>query len=1508
MKKSYAILVFVLVFLSFKIGLSQSNSHADHKHEADLEEILPFEKYFAIISEIENTNGISGDEKNYFFKYISNEVRALRKAAIELNKRHITDQKPVLDDFKTAVSSKALTFISNKALIIDQIDNPLTYSGYNFKASNPPHDEINTPGVPCTNEGFESGNFTAWTGSYEDQSVCVSSIFGLCLTYSANDPYSVNGLDIGTTNSTNKRHTLCTAGADPNVPVLQKVRPGGGTYSVRLNNQEYSDYSASRLIQTFRVTPGNENFTYYYAVVLEDGSGSGHTSAEQPYFNIRMYNQSGTSINCAAFNVNATSASSIGFQSYNGTGDLGLNTVYFYKDWSAVFVPLSAYVGQDVTIEFVVNDCTQAGHLGYAYVDADCQPFQLISQSPQICNGINNILTAPAGAASYTWTTAGGNIVSGANTNTATVDAAGSYSVTMTAFGSGCSYTIDTVLAGSPTSPNADFSSVNPCQGSASVFTDLSTGGVTSWNWDFGDGGTSTTQSPSHTYASAGTYTVTLQATNGCTDTYTAQVVIPAGSTADFTTVPVCDGVATNFTNTSVAPAGSTFDWIFGDTQTTSNTGGNVTHTYSGANTYNVTLNITAPGGCNGTVTHPVVVNANPVPAFSAGSVCQNVCSPFTNSTPASPAITTWSWDFTNDGTSDNATSVPCFTYPAAGTYTASLTATTGGGCTGTITNTVTVNPNPVASFTATTECVNDPTQFNNGASTIAAPDNIAFYNWTFGDAQNASGSNPAHTYATCGTYTANLVLLSNNNCTSTYTTTVTVKCRPTVTVPTSTVVCPAVAIPATNFSSNPTGATYTWTNSETGIGLGAGGSNDIAGFNTTNITSAAITGDITVTPTLAGCTGTPGTYQITVNPTPPAPTTTDVTYCLNDVTSALTATPAAGGSLLWWGTTPAPGGTSSATAPTPLSAPVSTTTYYVSQTVLGCEGPRAPLSVVVNTLPSIIDPPDTVICPGINVPLRNFTSTPAGATLNWTNSLASIGLGTSGSGPVPPFLSANGGSTALNSTVTVIPNIGTCVGLPITYIVTVDPKPVVATPANFEQCANQTAGSVSFSSTPIDPGTTYSWSHTSTSVGLTTGNPVAATTASTPTFTATNPNNVAISTVFTLTSTLNGCTSAPVNFTFTANPLPTPIFASSHTCEGEATHFTSSSSVGTGTIAYHEWDFNNDNAYELSPSNATPSHTFSADGTQNIHMNVVTDKGCKKDIVLPMYVYPKPLPTISVDDPNGCADHSVLLSGGVNSASIDHANSIVSWEWDIESNGTVDFTHDVPGNEQDALSYTYTNTSPLQSEFYQVTLTATTDDGCTGSFTTSPTFVEVYANPIADFTYSEEPEPDVQNPLVQFIDMSQGASNWIWQFNDPYSSIGANGSTFQNPVHYYENYEATSYDVTLIINNGQCWDTITKPVTIKPDWTFYIPNCFSPNSDGVNDGFRGTGVGIKDYSLTIFDRWGALIWSSGDLDEYWDGKVKDRIVQQDTYIWKVKFKDGKGSKHGMEGHVSVIR
>jgi PKD repeat protein len=260
-------------------------------------------------------------------------------------------------------------------------------------------------------------------------------------------------------------------------------------------------------------------------------------------------------------------------------------------------------------------------------------------------------------------------------------------------------------LPGSPpgSPPVANFTG-SPTSGSAPLtvaFTDTSTNSPTSWSWTFGDGGTSTARNPSHTYAAAGTYSVSLTATNALgsntlTRTNYITVTPPIPPVANFSGSPT-SGVmplTVAFTDTSTGSPAS-WSWTFGDGGTS--TTRNPSHTYTTAGTYTVTLQVTNAAASN-TLTRTNYITVTPPPppvANFSGSPTSGVIPltvAFTDTSTNSP--TSWSWNFGDGGTSTARN--PSHTYTVAGTYTVTLqVANAGGTNTLTRTNYITATPPP---------------------------------------------------------------------------------------------------------------------------------------------------------------------------------------------------------------------------------------------------------------------------------------------------------------------------------------------------------------------------------------------------------------------------------------------------------------------------------------------------------------------------------------------------------------------------------------------------------------------------------------------------------------------------------------------------------------------------------------------------------------------------------------------------------------------------------------------
>ncbi|GEL94977.1 PKD domain-containing protein [Cellulomonas composti] len=354
-------------------------------------------------------------------------------------------------------------------------------------------------------------------------------------------------------------------------------------------------------------------------------------------------------------------------------------------------------------------------------------------------------------------------------------------------------------------------------------------GSVSSYAWTFGDGATSSSATPTHTYAATGTYPVTLTVTDndGAVGRATASVAVRAPNVA-----PVASFVTGGKDlNVTVDAAGSSdpdgtlasYAWSFGDG--TTGTGRTATHTYAAAGTYTVSLTVRDDEGATATTTRSVTAvepNKPPVAAFTTAANDLDVTVDAAGSTDPDGTITAYRWSF-GDGTTGTGRTAT-HAYAAAGVYPVTLTVTDDDGATTSTVNTVTaVEPNkaPSASFTTGGQDL----VVDLDASASADPDGtLTAYAWNFGDGTTGTGRTATHTYATAGTFTVTLTVTDNRGARTSSSRTVTTtepNKAPTAAFTSSAADLLATFDGSTSVDADGTVASYAWTFGDGTTGTG---------------------------------------------------------------------------------------------------------------------------------------------------------------------------------------------------------------------------------------------------------------------------------------------------------------------------------------------------------------------------------------------------------------------------------------------------------------------------------------------------------------------------------------------------------------------------------------------------------------------------------------------------------------------------------------------------------------
>jgi hypothetical protein len=812
-------------------------------------------------------------------------------------------------------------------------------------------------------------------------------------------------------------------------------------------------------------------------------------------------------------------------------------------------------------------------------------------------------------------------------------------------------------------------------------------------------GATSTTTSSSLTLnnitaAAAANYDVLISGPAGytCSSVQSAVAVLIVNPLPTISgTLTVCEGATTQLSG-SPSPA-AVNPWVSSNTAvaTISTTG-----LVSGISAGTTVITYTNTNGCITTAT--VLVNVTP--NVVATNTTQTICSPSAIATmvlSGNVPSTIFNW------TRDNTVAVTGIGASGNGNISGSLTNTTNApltvtftitpiinGCSGTpITTTVFVNPTPNAVATNGTQTICSASAI----TTMVISGNVAAtaYNWirdntvaVTGIAASGNGNisgSLTNTTTAAVTVTFSITPVANGCNGAPITATVLVNPTPNaVATNGAQTICSPSAITTMVLSGNVPSTIFNWTRDNTVAvtGITASGSGNISG-NLTNTTNAPATVTFTITPTVNGCSGTPITATVLVNPLPNAVATNGAqTICSASAITTMALSGNVAATAFNWtrdntvavtGIAASGTGNISGSLTNTTNAAV-TVTFTITPTANGCNGTPITTTVLVNPTPNAAATNGAqTICSASPVTTMVVSGNVAGTTYNWTrdNTVAVTGILASGTGNISGNLT-NTTNAPVTVTFTITPAANGCSGTPITATVLVNPKPNAAATNG-----TQTICSASAITTMVLSGNvataTYNWTRDNT--GTVTGIPNNG--SGDISGSLTNTTTAPITVTFTITPTANGCNGTPITTTVLVNPIPNAVATNGGQtiCSGSA--ITPINLSGNVASAIYNWTRDNTATVTGIASSGTGNISGSLTNTTTLPITVTftitpTANGCSGTPILATVIIqaasiggavtisqPNITPVVRIVTVCHSASGTIYLSG--------HTGTIVRWE-----------------------------------------------------------------------------------------------------------------------------------------------------------------------------------------------------------------------------------------------------
>jgi gliding motility-associated-like protein len=335
-------------------------------------------------------------------------------------------------------------------------------------------------------------------------------------------------------------------------------------------------------------------------------------------------------------------------------------------------------------------------------------------------------------------------------------------------------------------------------------------------------------------------------------------------------------------------------------------------------------------------------------------------------------------------------------------------------------------------------------------------------------------------------------------------------------------------------------------------------------------------------------------------------------------------------------------------------------------------------------------------------------------------------------------------------------------------------------------------------------------------------------------------------------------------------------------TCVAGAVQFTDLSVTGGDKIERWNWRPEPDRQLILQ----NPDYFYGTPGNKPVQLIVEDNNECIDTVVKTVPYFPAPA-TIIVDPSQftGCSPATLHFENL--SVPIDETYTI---NWDFGDGGTSGALHP---------NHTYS-----EPGVYDVHIEVISPIGCRVE-RYFPDWITIKEGPDADFDFEPE-NPTINQSTVAFFDRSTDAVSWQWQFGD--GAVVFN----QNPVHTYQ--DTGLYEIELVVSHpNSCRDTMIRTIDIEPKITFFMPNAFTPNGDGNNDDFKGKGTftrAMRNFSLSIWNRWGGLIFETNDPDEGWNGRKNNvgDLLPQGVYIYQLQYTGPRGEVIREKGFATLVK